>query len=115
MLEKLRQYGEKLSLPHEDVINAVAKPEGVIRHHLDYSGYENQWVALLTGCQDVANQFAVMVASDADDFQKTLAELEEEGSSDPGILRGMEGLSRCIAFMRLVLTVVHQAGELVAA
>ena len=115
MLAKLHWWGGKLAVPQEILAWANASTEGFIQQHLDYSGYANKWVALLHGCQDLADQLAVTVTSIVDGFEETLAELKQDGSADPEILRGMEGLSRASAFLRLVLANVHQAGELVEA
>ena len=115
MLAQLHRWGGKLAVPQEIVTKADASTEGFIQQHLDYSGYENKWVALLHGCQDLAKQLSVTVSDIAEGFEQTLADLEQEQSTDPEILRAMEGLSRCSAFLRLVLANVDQAGELVEA
>jgi transcriptional regulator of nitric oxide reductase len=69
--------------------------EYVIRVHLE-SAYENQWGALVTGCQVVADQLAITVGEIADDFEKCRAELEQEGSADPAALRSVEGLRNSV-------------------
>ena len=115
MLAKLHWWGGKLAVPQEILAWANASTEGFIQQHLDYSGYANKWIALHHGCQDLAKQLSVTVSDIAEGFEQTLADLEQEQSTDPEILRGMEGLSRASAFLRLVLANVDQAGELVEA
>ena len=49
------------------------------------------------------------------DFEIFRAQLEREGSTDPEILRSVEGLGGSADRMRLLLLVADQAGEVGAA
>jgi hypothetical protein len=114
MLNGLRR-ADHPTLPSKDVIEwSVSLLEDVLRVHLE-SDYDNEWTALQAGCQDVADQFGSMLSHAADDFERNREELEREGSTDPAILSRIEGFKNSVPYLRLAVSLVHQAGEPAAA
>jgi hypothetical protein len=114
MLDGIRR-ADHSTLPPKDVIEgSVSLLEDVLREHLE-SDYDNEWIALHAGCQDVAGQFASTLSEAADDFDRYWAELEREGSADPVVSRSTEGLERSVPHLRLAVSLAHKAGEPAAA
>ncbi len=114
MLDGLRR-ADHSTLPPRDVIEeSVSLLEEVLREHLA-ADYPDEWSALHAGCQDAATQFAGTLGDAADDFETRQAELEREGSSAPSVLRSVEGLRNSVPYLRLAVSLAHQAGEPAAA
>ena len=114
MLDRLRR-ADVLVLPPQDVIEeSVSLLEEVLRKHLA-ADHDNEWIALHVGCQDAANQFARTLGDAADDFERNREELERDGSTDPAVLTRIEGFRNTVPYLRLAVSLVHQAGEPAAA
>ena len=114
MFDGLRR-ADHSTLPPKDVIEgSVSLLEDVLREHLA-ADYPDEWSALHAGCQDAANQFAVTLGDAADDFERNREELEREGSTDPAVLTRIEGFRNTVPYLRLAVSLVHQAGEPAAA
>jgi hypothetical protein len=117
MASKLKEFaalGEHFKLHRKEFSMGVANLEDFLRHHLEY-GYEAPWKALLAGCEDLIQQLSATIRDAEVDFEIYRDQLEREGSTDPEILRAIEGLRGAGDRMRLLLLEADQPGEVGAA